>query len=223
MSTPYDFNEQDRKTSPACPEQKTPGQTNTETNPENRDGMQRVLDMLLKQPPSQRFASGAVFDLVRQHHRKFEEIIHSGNVLQLWKFFTEAYIFFCRNPQSVGFLPLNVTKENIDTDPRKWNADLFTLEHDCAAALCFIPITSDVYLARIIGIITGSKGDGYYYCMLKKDVNAFSDVIRNMASPCVFPTVGTVKGRGFELMNSFLECIKADYYQSPGTPYPTDN
>jgi len=63
----------------------------------------------------------------------------------------------------------------------------------------------------VFGIIIGSRGDGYYYCMLNKDANQHSEVIRNKAMAGI-ETIGTVNGLGFELMNSFLNCISRNYY-----------
>ena len=65
----------------------------------------------------------------------------------------------------------------------------------------------------MIGIILSDSGDGYYYCMLSKDKEASSAVKRNKAMFGV-SQVGEVKGRGFELMENFLTCIKEDFYSS---------
>ena len=186
-------------------------QGNSGAGPSGDDAMKRLFEMLSNRSPSEQFASGAVFDIVRQNHSRFEEIVRSENALQLHNFLVGAYVTFCDHPQIVGFAPTMVKKENNDTDPRLWNADLFHFENGDVAALCYMPIESDAYSARIAGIIIGSKGDGYYYCMLEKDKDACSKVIRNMARPGAFPTVGTVKGTGLELMHGFLECTKADY------------
>ena len=75
----------------------------------------------------------------------------------------------------------------------------------------FMPIKSDALAARIAGIIFSDKGDGYYYCMLKKDENSNSDVFRNKAEQGI-GKIGEVSGTGFELMHSFLDCIKNNYY-----------
>ena len=100
-----------------------------------------------------------------------------------------------------------INLDNIDTDPRMWNTDIFILPSGEAAVLCFMPVRSADIEARIIGIVTGNNGDKYYYCMLNKDENAFSDVIQNQGM-LGLSKVGEIRGRGFELMNSFLNCIK---------------
>lgn len=179
----------------------------------NQDKYQQILEMLSNRSPSEQFASGAVFDMVRQNHDTFARIVQSKEAMKLLSFFSGAYSYFVNNPQSVGLAPAMVKKENNDTNPNMWNADLIRLENNDMAALCFIPVANDTCSARIVGILIGSKGDGYYYCMLKKDGNAPSEVIRNLARPGIFPPVGTVKGTGMELMRSFLECIQRDYYQ----------
>ena len=48
--------------------------------------------------------------------------------------------------------------------------------------------------------------------MLNKDTDAESDGFRNKAWYSI-ERVGSVKGRGFELMNDFLACIKKDFYK----------
>ena len=77
--------------------------------------------------------------------------------------------------------------------------------------MCFMPIDDQTYEARIIGIVLGQKGDGYYCCNLNKDENASSEVMRNKAIHGI-EKAGEVKGRGFPLMNAFLSCIKQNYY-----------
>ncbi len=68
-------------------------------------------------------------------------------------------------------------------------------------------INSEAFSARIIGVVLGNNGDQYYYCMLNKDENIPSEVRQNKAMLGI-ESIGSVSGRGFELMNSFVECIK---------------
>lgn len=160
--------------------------------------------------PSENFASGAVFDISRKFRDKFKTIVDSNNALQLNQFFSKAYLLFCSQPEIVGFTKNMVNTSLNDTELQEWNADIFKLENGDAAALCFMPIRNDTLDARVIGIILSDRGDGYYYCMLKKGENTASTVIRNKG---IFGTseIGQVAGRGFSLMNSFLNCIKADF------------
>ena len=100
--------------------------------------------------------------------------------------------------------------EKEDTDYRQWNTDIFPLESGDFAALCYMPVSNNELEARIIGIILSEGGDGYYYCMLKKDENETSTVFRNRSIQGI-TVAGEVKGRGFDLMHAFLNCIQEDF------------
>ena len=177
------------------------------------DIYKRIMAAMSQRSPSESFASGAVFDIVRQQHSTFETIVRSGDVLALREWFLTAYNQFCSNPAMVGFAPNMVNMNNNDLKIREVNSDVFRLLDGDAAALCFMPVQDDKIAARIIGVIIRGRGDGYYYCMLSKDETAFSDVVRNKALQGV-ETVGKVYGRGFELMDRFLDCIKNDFYSA---------
>ena len=167
-----------------------------------------ISDILLSQSPSEHFAAGAAFDISRRFHEDFEQAIQSDNCVgELHKFFTISFFTFCEHPEVVGFTKAMINLDNIDTDPRMWNTDIFSFPRGEVAVLCFMPVRSADIEARIIGIVTGNKGDKYYYCMLNKDENAFSDVIQNQGM-LGLSKVGEIRGRGFELMNSFLNYIK---------------
>lgn len=168
-----------------------------------------VFQIVGEQAPSERYATGVVFDLSRLYHDEFEKAVRSSNALSLWQFFAGAYNLFCEHPEISG-LPIPVNMENEDTDYRQWNADIFPLESGDYAALCYMPISNDELDARIIGIILSEGGDGYYYCMLKKDENETSTVFRNRPMQGI-TVAGEVKGRGFDLMQAFLNCIQEDF------------
>lgn len=170
-----------------------------------------ILERQTQSSPSDQFASGAVFDISRQQREAYEQAVCTNDALSLLKLFTNAYFLFLCNPEVVGFTPDMVNKNQNDTDPNTWNTDIFSLNEEDRAALLFMPAQSNVLRARIIGIIFSRKGDGYYYCMLNKDEKTPSDVIRNKAIYGL-DKIGEVKGLGLELMNSFLNCIKADFY-----------
>ena len=167
----------------------------------------KFFEEIAQQSPSELFASGAVFDIVRQNRDVFEQIVRSNDALSLQQFFMEAYVLFCTSPEAVGFPSEMVDINNNDTDPRFWNADTFNLENGEAAALCYLSIQSDSLEARIVGIVLSDQGDRYYYCMLSKDEDVFSDVMQNKALDGI-AKVGEVKGRGFELMYDFLGCME---------------
>lgn len=166
-----------------------------------------VFDRMGQESPSKEFASGAIFDIVRKNRDIFVEIVRSNNAITLHDFFAKAYMLFCKNPQIVGLPPATININKNDTNPAMWNADTFSRDSGEVIALCYMPIVNETLEARIIGIVITGKGDRYYYCMLNKDTNTFSDVIQNKAW-LGLEKVGEVKGRGFELMNSFLKLIE---------------
>lgn len=171
-----------------------------------------IIEQETRKSPSEHFASGAVFDISRQNRNAFKQVL-SANDLSILELFVNSYMLFLNNPQIVGFTPVMVNKENNDTKPETWNADVFKLQSGDFAALLFMPIQHETLTARIVGIIFGEQGDGYYYCMLNKDGDVFSDVMRNKGMLGI-ETVGEIKGVGFEMMNSFLNCITNDFYRS---------
>lgn len=165
-----------------------------------------VLEQMCQKTPSEHFASGAIFDIVRKDHSSFEQLVRSKNPVALQNFFVNAYLLFCKNPEIVGLTPAMVDIKKNDTDPLTWNADIITSSSGEAIALCYMPIQHQTLEARIIGIVIGSECDRYYYCMLNKDINMLSDVMQNKVMLGV-EKVGEIKGRGFDLMNSFVVCM----------------
>lgn len=172
---------------------------------------ENILDQFFaefaQQPPSELFASGAVFDIVRLNHETFEQVVQSSDAYALLQFFSAAYSLFCENPEVAGLPSGLFDRNNEDTNPAYWNADLCTLSNGDVAALCYMPVQSDSVEARIFGIVLSDQGDRYYYCMLGKDEDAYSDVMQNKALYGV-EKVGEIKGSGFELMDAFLACME---------------
>ncbi len=185
---------------------KTKAQANINASNSKEDIMRMIFQNMTQKTPSEHFVSGAVFDIARQNHDDFASIVNSGNAIALREFFAKAYIRFCNQPEIVGFSQAMVDVGRNDTNPAAWNADIVNMPSGEKAALCFMPVNSEAHAARIIGIVLGNGGDKYYYCMLNKDENVLSDVMQNKAMLGV-EKVGSVKGLGFELMNSFVECI----------------
>ena len=165
--------------------------------------------MAAQQAPSERFATGAVFDISRQYHTEFEEAVRSADPLSLLKYFAGAYDLFCEHPDVVG-MPVPVDKDKEDTDYHKWFTYILQLETGEYVALCYMPIENDELEASIIGIVLSEKGDGYYYCMLNKDENEYSPVYRNKGVPGI-TSIGGVKGSGTLLMYRILSCIQNDF------------
>lgn len=201
-----------RKQSSGSPTEATPPPASGKVSPAS-DRYEIIRKLMSQRSPSDQFASGAVFDFVRQNQALFNNIVRSKDMLKLQEFFVNSFMTFYFHPEAVGLNAQLVNQDNLDTDPRRWNMDAYRLSNGGAVALCFMPINSDTLDARVVGIIIDSKPlDGYYYCMLNKGADTYSDVYRNMAWDGVRPA-GRVKGRGFGLMNDFLKCIVGDYYQ----------
>ena len=194
------------------------GTVASDTTPENaaasskEDIYKKIFEQMSKQSPSRHFASGSVFDVVRQHHDVFEKIVRSKNVMAIQRFFATAYLSFCNDPSSAGVANADIVdKSKNDTNPSLWNTSVYTLEDEDMAALCYMPVKDNAIEARLISIVLGQNGDGYYYCMLSKDESEASDVMRNKALLGI-EKAGEVKGRGFGLLDAYLECIKSNYY-----------
>jgi len=180
-------------------------------NLSKEDIIKMAFRELAQESPSRHFASGAVFDLVRQNRDSLEQLVRRGNLSAVQMFFIQGYTTYLRNPREIGAIPDMVNPARNDTNPVEWNFSVMSLMGDDRVVLCFMPIQNDNLSARIFGIVLSDREDGYYYCMLQKGENVFSDVARNKALAGV-ETIGAVKGRGFELINSFVDCIKKDFY-----------
>ena len=175
------------------------------------DIFKSIFGEMSKQPPSKSFVSGTVFDYARLYRNIFAPAVSDNDIRLLHSFFIKGYDMYLNDPSSVGGIPMMVNKENNDTNPMMWNLSVKKLENGDNVFLCYMPVQNEIHSARIFSIILGANGDGYYYCMLDKDETQESDVIRNKAREGV-ETVGAVSGRGFELMNSFVDCITKNYY-----------
>lgn len=172
---------------------------------------QMIFQGMAQESPSRHFVAGTVFDFARQNRSAIEYALKSGDLLRVQMLFINGYLKYLNDPRSMGGIPGIVDKEKNDTDPRGWNLSVKTLRNGDQAILLYMPIENARLSARIVGIVFGGRGDGYYYCMLNKDENMQSEVVRNKAMAGI-ETVGAVKGRGFELMESFVDCIRRDYY-----------
>ena len=165
-------------------------------------------------PPSYYYAGGAVFDFVRIVHDEYEEVVRSSDLQKLQTlsiFYYNSYNLLLDEPEMVCSLPGLIDPEKNDTDATQWNVDVIPMDGDDMASLCFMPVDSDLYEARVFGIVLGSKGDGYYFSMINKDENAASEVYRNKGYEGV-EKIGEATGRGFDLMDSFMAVVNDDYY-----------
>ena len=190
-----------------------PQPANMPKNASKEDIIRMIMEQQSQKSPSDHFASGAVFDICRQQRDAFYTAARSNDAVSLLRLFVNSYSLFLDNPQVVGFMPDMVNRNNNDTNPATWNANVINLQPGDYAVLLFMPIQDNTLAARIVGIVFGNKGDGYYYCMLNKGEENASDVIRNNGMFGLV-TVGTARGLGLDLMNSFLNCVDQDYYRN---------
>lgn len=191
-----------KKTKAALPSSK-------QDKPNTKDDFYKaVCEAMAKQPPSELFVAGPVFDLVLKQHESFEKCVRDNDVLKLHSLLTSTYLTFLTNPEIIGIPSSMINVENDDTNINMWNADIFLFEDGTAIAQGFIPVESDKLIGRIVGIIFSEHGNGFYYCMVNKDTP--STVMRNRALYGA-RKAGEVKGLGIDLMEAFLNCIKQDY------------
>lgn len=157
--------------------------------------------------PSEYFATGAIFDISKMYRKDIKEIADSYDVATLLSFWSIVYVEFCESLKENEIALMMVDTNINDTNYAEWNADIITLESGEKMALCYMPIENEKYDARIFGIVIGEEEDRYYYCMLNKGEDVSSEVYRNKGLSGIEKT-GEVKGRGFELIDAFKECIE---------------
>ena len=56
-----------------------------DTDKNKNESFEEIFRHVTQQAPSERFATGAVFDISRQYHTEFEEAVRSGDALSLLK------------------------------------------------------------------------------------------------------------------------------------------
>lgn len=174
--------------------------------------VRKIIEKQSKKAPSEDFAAFAVFKYIDKQHEEFEQIVRSINAGGLKSFLTHSYNEFINNPESVGFTPALINKNNNDTAPEEWNTDIFKLKDGEYAVLLYMPIHNEVLAARLIGVVLTVKGDEHYYCFLNKDAQTSSAVFyRNGKNEII--KIGEVKGLGVELMHQFLGCIKNNFFR----------
>lgn len=192
-------------------------------------------------PPSAHFSSGPVFIISQKNRDAFMQAVTSSDALALIKLFIASYNLFLEHPQVALFTPEMLNKALNDTNPYAWNTSIYKHKSGDYIVLLYMPIQQEELAARMVGIIfsngqrsqnpfecssdsldtspshrgsnsSNGRSDGCYYCMLNKNESEFSDVERNK-STLIVEKVGKVKGRGFDLRDSFLACIMKDFYQ----------
>ncbi|MBR5095293.1 MAG: hypothetical protein IK095_09365 [Oscillospiraceae bacterium] len=165
-------------------------------------GLRELFAMMERDFPSLRFASEELFRSVSRERESFAQSVRACDVMGAHRAFVRYYLAYC---QKLG------VRGTGDTDPRRWNSDIVSLRPGEPAALCYMPVEDGAHAAEIVGVVIGQRGDGSYFCALKQDESEPSPVMRNEDQRTV-RKVGEVRGRGFELMNAFVTCIRNDYY-----------
>ena len=205
LMTPYliaDWYKEKEKNNAACDIQK---------ELQKDEFVKKILEQQSQKAPSEDFAAFAVFRIIDQRHEEFEKIVCSTDAGKLHAFFINAYNTFINHPETIGFTSDLINKNNQDTSPAQWNTDIFKLGNGDCAALLFMPVRHDTLAARTVGVILSDKGDAHYYCMVNKDEQAASAVMRRRKTKA--DRIGEVNGLGLELMQKFLNCMKNDFYR----------
>ena len=168
-----------------------------------------LMDVLGKPSASEIYASDAVFILSRQYRDHFLKALQTSDAGKLSEVFRATFTLFIDQPEAAGLTETAFNKKSEDTDPMKWNVSCASTANGGNVALCCMPIRSKTLSARLVGIVFNDSGDRYYSCMLNKDKNASSEIVRKTGN---LPPekAGTISGTDPEPMNCFLSCIQAD-------------
>ena len=171
-----------------------------------RNPAEALMDVLGKPPASEVFASGAVFELSRQYRDHFLKALQSSDDRKLFELFRATFTLFMDQPESAGIQETAFNKKNEDTDPLTWIVSSSSAP-DGAVALCRMPVKSKTLSERLAGIVFRDAGDRYYYCMLNKDRNMPSEILRYEGS---VPPVqaGVISGDDPEAADTFLRCVR---------------
>ncbi len=171
-----------------------------------RNPREALLDALGKCPPSEAFATSAVFDLSRRYRDHFMKALKASSDSDLFRLFRSVFSLFLDQPELSGVDPSSLNKGNDDTDPMKWEISGIALPDGAYAALCLMPVAEKALFCRLCGIVFSSAGDEYYSCMLKKSESKPSPV---MSHPVNLPPVqaGQLISPGPDLKERFLACI----------------
>ena len=172
-----------------------------------RNPMEALMDALGRRPASEVYASRAVFDLSHLYRDHFIKALQAPDDRKLFDLFRATYSLFMDQPEVVGLKQEMINRKNEDTDPTKWQVSRAATENGDPVTLCRMPIQNKTLSDRLTGIVFRDSGDEYYFCMLNKDEQIPSEVMRNTGS-LPMEKAGTIQGTDAEAINRFLECIK---------------
>ena len=168
-----------------------------------------LMDVLGKPPASKVYASGVAFELSRQYRDHFLKALQASDTGKLSELFRATYALFIDQPETVGLDATMFNKKNEDTDPKKWEVSCSSMPDGSRIALCCMPIRDAALKARLVGIVFSDSGDRFYSCMLNKDPNKPSEIVRNMGK-IPHEKAGIINGNDPEPVDSFLNCIRED-------------
>ena len=168
-----------------------------------------LMDVLGKPTASKVYASGVAFELSRQYRDHFLKALQASDAGKLSELFRATYTLFIDQPETVGLNAAMFNKKSEDTDPKKWEVSCSSLQDGSQIALCCMPVRDAALSARLVGIVFSNSGDRFYSCMLNKDKNKPSEVVRNMGK-IPHEKAGVINGNDPDPMNCFLNCIRKD-------------
>ena len=171
-----------------------------------RSPREALMEALGKRPPSEAYASDAVFDLSRRYRDHFMKALQASDDPDLFRLFRSTFSLFLDQPELSGIDPASLNKGCEDTDPMAWDVSGIALPGGDYAALCLMPVTGKALSYRICGIIFSDAGDRYYSCMLNRDKRKPSPVRRHLPGLAPVQT-GELAGAGADLKDRFLACI----------------
>ncbi|MCR5339064.1 MAG: SseB family protein [Lachnospiraceae bacterium] len=174
--------------------------------------LQTEMYKYLRGPASEQFAAGSMFDFCKKWRESFMRALMTNDVYALSDLFRRAYALYLDDPGKVGLSYVRIKKENDDTDPENWNVNIECIQGTDFVVMLYMPVNSDEIRARLSGIIFGEKGDGYYFVMLDKDEENFSDMYRNNGLSGITKT-HRVRGSGEDLIQRFLYFMKKSHYR----------
>ena len=161
------------------------------------------MDVLGKPPASKVYASGAVFELSHRYRDHFLKALRAEDTGKLSELFRATYALFMDQPETVGLSAAMFNRKSEDTDPKKWEVSCASLPDGSR------PVRDAALTARLAGIVFSDAGDRYYSCMLNRDRNKPSEVVRNMGK-IPHEKAGVIRGNETEPLKAFLECIRED-------------
>ena len=146
---------------------------------------------------------------VERYRDHFLKALRAEDTGKLSELFRATYALFMDQPETVGLSTAMFNRKSEDTDPKKWEVSCASLPDGSRIALCRMPVRDAALTARLAGIVFSDAGDRYYSCMLNRDKNKPSEVVRNMGK-IPHEKAGVIRGNETAPLKAFLECIRED-------------